>query len=217
MFHIYASSIMTWGTGSRVQDRLDGIRSSAQVVKARKTKFWEHRRSRHLFTGLLHCSSCGGPLSSVGKDYLSCSKARRTGSCDNRRSVQRHLIEEAVLECLRTKLMEPALVETFIREFHAEANKQTQVLAQCISDKTRKLEKLEKLVTRLDGLYDAIADGLRTPGLKTRIVEMEAEVLTIKSELDAAPSPAPILHPNLAELYRRQVENLHEALNAPDS
>ena len=46
---------------------------------------------------------------------------------------------------------------------------------------------------------------------------MEAEVLTMKSELDAAPSPAPILHPNLAELYRRQVENLHEALNAPDS
>ena len=46
---------------------------------------------------------------------------------------------------------------------------------------------------------------------------MEAEVLTVKSELDAAPSPAPILHPNLAELYRRQVENLHEGLNAPDS
>ena len=46
---------------------------------------------------------------------------------------------------------------------------------------------------------------------------MEAEVLTMKSELDSAPSPAPILHPNLAELYRRQVENLHEALNAPDS
>ena len=39
----------------------------------------------------------------------------------------------------------------------------------------------------------------------------------MKSELDATPSPAPILHPNLAELYRRQVENLHEALNASDS
>ena len=39
----------------------------------------------------------------------------------------------------------------------------------------------------------------------------------MKSERDAAPSPAPILHPNLAELYRRQVENLHEALNASDS
>ena len=110
--------------------------------------------------------------------------------------------------------MEPALVETFIREFHAETNKKTQVLAQGISDKKR---KLEKLATRLDGLYDAIADGLRTPGLKSKILEMEAEVLTMKSDLDAAPSPAPILHPNLAELYRRQIKNLHEALNAQDS
>ena len=48
-------------------------------------------------------------------------------------------------------------------------------------------------------------------------LEMEAEVLTMRSDLDAAPSPAPILHPNLAELYRRQVKNLHEALNAQDS
>ena len=46
---------------------------------------------------------------------------------------------------------------------------------------------------------------------------MDAEVLTMKSKLDAAPPPAPNLYPNLAELYRRQVENLHEALNAPDS
>lgn len=63
----------------------------------------------------------------------------------------------------------------------------------------------------------AIADGLRTPGLKTKIEEMEAELTTLKNELDAAPPPAPILHPNLAELYRRKVEKLHEALNEPNS
>jgi site-specific DNA recombinase len=198
----------------KVQNRLDGIRSSAPVKKARETKFWEHRRARHLLTGLLHCSSCGGLLSSAGKDYLACSKARRTGICSSKRGVQRHLIEEAVLECLKNNLMEPALVEIFIREFHAEANKQTQFLTTGITEKKR---KLEKRMTRLDGLYDAIADGLRTPGLKIKIEEMEAGIVTIKSELDAAPPPAPILHPNLAELYRRQVENLNKALNAPDS
>jgi site-specific DNA recombinase len=198
----------------RVQKRLDGIRSSTSVKKARDTKFWEHRRARHLLTGLLHCSSCGSPLSSAGKDYIACGKARRTGTCGNTQGVQRHLIEEAVLDCLKNNLMEPDLVETFIREFHIEVNKQTQVLAQGITDKKRKLEKLQ---ARLDGLYDAIADGLRTAGLKTKIEEMEAEVIALKSEIDAAPSPAPILHPNLAELYRRKVENLHEALSAPDT
>ena len=198
----------------RVQDRLDGIRSSAPVKKARDTKFWEHRRARHLFTGLLHCSSCSSPLSSAGKDYLACGMARRTGTCENTRGIQRHRIEEAVLECLKNNLMEPALVEIFIREFHAEANKQTKALTQGITDKKH---KLEKLMTRLDGLYNAIADGLRTPGLKTKIEDMEVEVVAMKSEINVAPPPAPILHPNLAELYRRKIENLHEALNTLDS
>ena len=122
-------------------------------------------------------------------------KARRTGTCSNKRGVQRHPIEEAVLDCLKHNLMEPDLVETFIREFHIEVNKQTQVLAHGITDKKRNLEKLQ---ARLDGLYDAIADGLRTAGLKTKIEVMEAEVFIRKSELDAAPPPPRTLHPNLA-------------------
>ena len=198
----------------RVQDRLDGIRSSAAVTKARKTRFWEHRRARHLLTGLIHCRSCGSPLTSTGKYYLACGRARRTGTCNSTQGVRRHLIEEAVLDCLKNNLMQPDLVETFIREFHREANKHTQALAHGISDKKR---TLEKLTTRLDGLYDAIADGLRTPGLKVKIEDMEAEVVTLKLDLQSAPEPAPIFHPNLAELYRRKVEKLNEALNAPDS
>ena len=91
-----------------------------------------------------------------------------------------------MLDCLKHNLMEPDLVETFIREFHIEINKQVQVLAQGITDKKRNLEKLQ---VRLDGLYDAIADGLRTPGLKTKIEAMEAEVFILKSVLDAAPPP----------------------------
>jgi len=198
----------------RVQDRLEGIRESEPVSKARATRFWEHRRSRHLLTGLLHCSACGGPLSSAGKDYLACNRARRTGTCSNTRGIRRHLIEEAVLDCLKNNLMEPALVEAFIRDFHNEVNKRTQVLAQGINEKERQLEMLN---SRLEGLYDAIADGLRTPGLKNKIEKMEAEVVALKQELEAAPPPAPLLHPNLAELYRRRVENLHEAFNAPES
>ena len=198
----------------RVQDRLTGIRTSASVTKARNTRFWEHRRAHHLLTGLLRCSNCNSPLSSVGKDYLACGRARRTGTCNNTQSVRRHLIEESVLDCLKANLMEPSLVETFIHEFHIEANKRIQVLARGVADKKR---QLAKLMARLDSLYDAIADGLRTPGLKSKIESMEGEVTTLKSELDAAPPLAPILHPNLAELYRRKIEHLREALNTPDS
>ena len=196
----------------RVQERLDGIRSSAPVRKARKTRFWEHRRARHLLTGLLHCSTCGSPLVSVGKDYLACGRARRTGTCDNTRGIRRQNIEEAVLDCLKKNLMQPDLVEEFIRAFHSEVNKQQSVLEHDLAGKKRQLAKLDH---RLFGLYDAIADGLRTPGLKAKLEEMEAQKAVLQDEIDAAPPPAPRLHPNLAELYRRKVDELHRSLTDP--
>ena len=197
----------------RVQERLDGIRSSAPVRKARKTRFWEHRRARHLLTGLLHCSTCGSPLVSVGKDYLACGRARRTGTCDNTRGIRRQNIEEAVLDCLKKNLMQPDLVEEFIRAFHSEVNKQQSVLEHDLAGKKRQLAKLDH---RLFGLYDAIADGLRTPGLKAKLEEMEAQKAVLQDEIDAAPPPDPRLHPNLAELFwtrnRNSIESLRKDL-----
>ena len=35
--------------------------------------------------------------------------------------------------------------------------------------------------------------------------------------ISSAPPPAPVLHPNLAGLYRRNVENLHASLDRADS
>ena len=197
---------------NRVQERLASIRASAPVSKARKTRFWEHRRERHLFTGLLHCSTCGSPLASVGKDYLACGRARRTGICNNSRGIRRSEIEEAVLDCIKENLMQPQLVEEFIREFHEEVNRQQSALEHGLSDKKRRLADLGH---RLDGLYDAIADGLRTPGIKAKLEEMEARKAALQDEVDAAPPPAPRLHPNLAELYRRKVDELHRSLNDP--
>ena len=196
----------------RVQERLASIRSSASVSKARKTRFWEHRRERHLLTGLLHCNTCGSPLASVGKDYLACGRARRTGTCNNSRGIRRREIEEAVLDCIKENLMQPQLVEEFIRAFHEEVNRQQSALEHGLADKKRRLADLGQ---RLDGLYDAIADGLRTPGIKAKLEEMEARKAVLQDEVDAAPAPAPRLHPNLAELYRRKVDELHRSLNDP--
>ena len=47
----------------KVQERFGDIRNSAMVRKARKTRFWENRRAKHLLTGLVVCGECGGPLS----------------------------------------------------------------------------------------------------------------------------------------------------------
>ena len=79
-----------------------------------------------------------------------------------------------------------------------------------------RLEAERKATKRkLEGLYDAIADGLRSPGLNERLVELESRVAAIDEEL-GRPAPAPVrLNPNLSELYRRKVTELAITLSDP--
>ena len=162
----------------RVQSRLAGIRDSSGVQKARESKFWLHRRAKHLLTGLAHCGAYGSPLAAAGRDYLGCSRARRQGTCGNRRGIRRGVLEGLILDALKDNLMHPDLVAEFIKEFHAEVNRRRHPAELSFALKQHELDELEQ-----------------------RKAALEAEIAN-------APAPAPRLHPNLAELYREKVANL---------
>jgi site-specific DNA recombinase len=198
---------------NQVQARLDGIRHSPAVSNARDTRFWEHRRPRHLFTGLMICAECGSSMIAVGKDYIACDHARNQGTCSNRRGIKRGHIEEIVLGTLKTNLMQPHLVEEFTRAFHAEVNR---IEKQRDVGRENTAKELDRITNKVEGLYAAIADGLRTSGLKAKLEEMEKQKQDLEAHLSKSPPPTPVLHPNLAELYRRKVQNLHSSLNNPD-
>jgi site-specific DNA recombinase len=51
--------------------------------------------------------------------------------------------------------------------------------------------------------------------LQAKLDELEQWQAALKAEVAVAPAPLPRLHPNLAEVYRRKVEALHEALDDP--
>jgi site-specific DNA recombinase len=183
------------GLWDHVQNRLATIRGSERVEKARAKKFWLNRRPRHLLTGLTTCGDCGAPLTPGGKDYLCCSAARRLGTCKNRKGIRRGVLEELVLEALKQNLMRPDLVAEFIKEFHAEINRQRHSAELSLSAKKR---ELEETCRKLDGLIEAIADGFRAPGLQEKLDEFQGRKATLETELTSAPKPAPRLHPNLA-------------------
>jgi site-specific DNA recombinase len=126
----------------RVQERLASIRSSDGVRKARERKFWLNRRPKHLLTGLTRCGDCGGPLEATGKDYLSCSVASRRGTCKNRKGIRRAVLERLILVGLKHNLMRPDLVAEFMREFHAEINRQRHEAQLSLSLKHRELQRL---------------------------------------------------------------------------
>ena len=195
-----------------VQQRLRGIRDSERIRNARATRFWEHRRARHLLTDKAYCGVCGGRLASIGADHLACGKARRMGTCDNRRSIRRGVLEGLILDALKTQLMAPDLVAEFIDEFHREVNRRRHGAEL---QRASVQSELAAVSRRLDGLVDAISEGLRAAGLQQRLDELEARKAELEAKL-VAPAPTPVrLHPNLAQLYREKIAELHTALADP--
>ncbi|MDO9526175.1 MAG: recombinase family protein [Gemmobacter sp.] len=198
---------------ARAKRRQGEIEAEPRVAKIKATRFWEQKRQVHLLTGLLRCGCCGGGFAAVGRDYVACSAARKLGTCEQRRSFRRHVLEEAVLSLLSTRLMQPEAVAHFVRAMAEETN---ACNGKASADRARHQSERTTVARKVEGLYDAIADGLRTPGLKAKLEDLEARLASLDEAL-AAPAPSPIrLHPNLSELYRRKVAELAVTLSDPD-
>lgn len=109
--------------------------------------------------------------------------------------------------------MQPEAVAQFIKAVGEETNVRNGTAsaahAQLLTERATVTRKLE-------GLYDAIADGLRTAGLKTRLEALETRLAEIDEAL-SAPAPSLVrLHPNLSKLYRRKVSELADTLTDPE-
>ena len=193
-----------------VQTRLGAIRESDRVAKARATKFWTRRRPQHLLTGKVICGSCGGPAAPVGKDYIACSAARRQGTCTNRASVRRSALESWIIGALRQQLMAPDLVGEFVRAFNEQVNQMRRHQDQRREGLVRERKDLER---RIDALLEAFSSGaLKGPSVQNKLDALESRQSAITTELAGLQIEPVRLHPNLAELYRQKVADLHGLL-----
>jgi hypothetical protein len=195
------------------QARLTATRESPGVAKALATEFWKHRRARHLLTGLARCGVCGAPLAAVGRDYLACGAARRQGVCSDRRAIRRAVLENIILDALRSRLMQPDLVAEFAEAWQQEVNRRRAGADVARERTARELAQVER---KLAGLIDAIANGLRAPSRQQALDGLERRRAKLAQRLPTAPTPLPRLHPNLAEVYRRKVTELGAVLRHPE-
>ncbi|WP_073130668.1 recombinase family protein [Palleronia salina] len=192
-----------------VKARQETIDATPAVQGIKKSRFWEKRRSNHLLTGKLVCGTCGGTITSVGKDYLACANARKLGTCDHRQSYKREMLDDAVLALLRDRLMQPDAVAEFVSAFGAAINAERSKEVAARRQLTDDLKAVER---KLQGLYDAIADGFRTPGLLQQLEDQEARKTDLEAQLNG-PEPTPVrLHPGLSDLYRKKVAVLSASL-----
>lgn len=185
----------------------------AQALKARFAAFPAHirRRPKRLLSGLVACGVCGGGFAVIAQ-RMGCTARKEKGTCSNGHTIAADALERRVLDGLKERFLAPDLVATFVREVQAEAARRRAVAGEQRRQSARQLGELERRIARL---VDAIADGTDTPATRQRLVEAENAKAELERQAAAsAEPPAIVLHPNLPELYRRQIAELEAAIAA---
>ena len=197
----------------RVKDRQGAMALPKHDKGAGSQSFWDRRRPRYLFSGLMRCGVCGGGFSKISAAHFGCSTARNKAICSNLLTIRRDVLEGTVLDALRHRLMDPDLYAVFVAEFTAEHNRLQAAAQDGLAAKRSELAQVRR---RIEAMIRAIEDGLYEPAMKARMQELEARRQSLEAELAASSDPKPRLHPNLADIYRGKVETLNEALAAED-
>src|SRR5262249_15487912 len=123
-------------------------------------------------------------------------------------TIRRDVIEASVRRGLSRHWMGRGLGKDSAAEFQREVNRLNAGREQEYAARRAELERVGR---QIRGIVEAIKDGLRTPAMKDELLALEAHKVELAAAL--APTPAPRLHPNLAEIYRRKVIRLREELN----
>jgi len=177
--------------------------------------FWERIRPKYLLSGLMKCGACGGSYTKISANLFGCATARNKGTCSNRLNIRREKLETVILDGLKHRLMDPDLFKTFVEEFTSELNRLRMTQSVDIDAKKTELARIER---QIDKLVTAIADGADALALNAKIKELEGRKENIEEELARTPDdPLPLLHPNMAELYRRKIAALTTLLQDPES
>jgi site-specific DNA recombinase len=201
--------IVTQDLWDTVKTRQASVKKNTRPDCREPRPFWERTRPKYLLSGLMKCGACGGSYTKISASLFGCATARNKGTCDNRLNMRREVLEETVLGGLKERLMDPAMFTVFEREFSEEIRR---LNAERSIDKGKVRSDLDRTAHQIERLVMAIADGADAVALNTKIKELEQCQTDLRQVLEEATDPEPLLHPNLAGLYREKVVGLRDAL-----
>jgi hypothetical protein len=145
---------------------------------------------------------------------LSCFGARYKGICDNGLTIRRDEVESRVLEALQQKLLNQELFEEFCDEFTREMNRLRMQHRADFSAAEREIERIE---ARRKKLVESIMDGVPASEVRDELKANALRREALQAKVAAADEPPPLLHPEMASLYRQKVTTLAQALERSET
>jgi site-specific DNA recombinase len=185
-----------------------GVRSRAPATSASRGDL------QYLFSGLSKCGVCGAGFIMAGRNRLACFGAREKGTCSNHLTIRRDEVEARVLKALEEKLLNQELFEEFCDEFTREMNRLRMQHRASFSTAEREIERIE---VRRKKLIEMVMNGVAPSEVRDEMNANAARRDALKAQLAAADEPPPLLHPEMARIYRAKVTQLATALQEPNS
>jgi site-specific DNA recombinase len=172
------------------------------------------RRPQYLFSGLTKCGVCGAGFIMAGQNRLACFGARDKGTCTNHLTIRRDEVEARVLTALEEKLLRQNLFAEFCEEFTREMNRLRGQHRVTLVNAERELARLE---ARRKKLIEMVMEGVPPAEVKDEMIAGAARREELKRQQQSLSEPPPLLHPQMADIYRTKVTQLAKALQEPES
>ncbi|MFQ5763348.1 MAG: recombinase family protein [Rhodospirillales bacterium] len=195
---------------SRVKARQNAVKRNTRPDCKAPKPFWKQTRPKYLFSGLMKCGLCGGSYTKISANLFGCATARNKRTCTNRLNIRCNTLEETVLDGLKHHLMDPDLFKEFADEFYREVNRLRMAESAKFHQAGSELATIDR---KLRKIVDAITDGVPARTLKDELLTLETRKEELERQLASQKDPEPLIHPNLAEVYRQKVASLQQALH----
>lgn len=194
------------------QELWDRVKAKQAEIE-RKPSLGQKKRPPKLFSYLLQCGECGGGMSMSSRTAYACNASRKKGTCSNRLSKDRVVLEKAVISALRSRLMHPALCEAFCRAYVARINQNRMEQNAAAEAHGAELARVERQLTKL---VDALKSGIDPTLLREEINDLSSRKNDLIAKLEQRVEAPTLIHPRMADRYHVEVQRLLEALNEPE-
>ena len=187
------------------------------AVKARQAKhaqprkdFRKSKRPKYLLSGMIRCGTCGKTYAMRNHSRYGCTNQRFGKGCSNKQTIKRDDLEELVLGALKSDLLDERYLKIFCDEYTKHINTLRIESNASIAGYKAEIAKLERERKRC---VKAITDGIPGIEVKDQMIGIMERRQELEGLLETTKAEPILLHPKMADHYRKQVGLIARALN----
>jgi DNA invertase Pin-like site-specific DNA recombinase len=194
-----------WAATQARMREVGAVRTTANSAKRHGGRY-----PVHLLSGLLRCSECGGAFSMINGNAYGCGTRANRGAdaCSNNRTIERHIVEEAVLIAVRDDLFNEQGMKM------AEAIIRKRLLARTRDQNAEQRGAkvaLARVETEIGNILAAMRAGIVTSSTKSELLRLEGEKARLAAALKVESVDFGDIQKFLPEAiasYRKAIETL---------